>query len=157
MLIISKFKPKWWYDTILCYSFGMWFAMYKKNIEKKIKSNEGYYYFLLMTIIALLGISLFYREYIYIYSTIYVLSFVLCIVFLGMKVKLNSSFLKFMGANVFYIYIYQRIPMILLDKYNIYLSNRYLFLIISFVLTILITLMIHKLKERIDTYVGRRA
>ena len=65
-----------------------------------------------------------------------------------MKVKINSNFLKFMGDNVFYIYIYQRIPMMILDKYNIYFGNRYLFLIISFVATVGMTIIINIFKNK---------
>lgn len=146
MLIISIFKDACWYDTVLCYPLGMWFSLYKEKIEEKFKNKPKYYYISLIISLIVLGTSLVFRKNIYIYSTIYVASFVSCVVLLSMKVKLNSNFLKFMGTNVFYIYIYQRIPMMILDKYDIYFGNRYLFLIISFAATIVLTLLMNSIK-----------
>ena len=145
MLIISKFKDGWWYDTVLCYPLGMWFSLYKEKIEKVLKNRPKCYYISLIISIMVLGISLLFRKNIYVYSTIYVTSFIVCVVLLSMKVKLSSNILKFMGTNVFYIYIYQRLPMMILDKYDIYFSNRYIFLIISFIATILLSIIINKI------------
>lgn len=126
----------------------MWFSLYKFKIEEKLKSNSKYYYISLIISIIVLFISMLFRKNIYVYSTIWVTSFVWFIVLLSMKVKINSKFLKFMGTNVFYIYIYQRIPMMILDRYNIYFGNRYLFLIISFVTITGITIIINVLKNK---------
>lgn len=147
MIIISKFKTDYWYNTALCYPLGMWLSMYKTMIEDTIKEHpQSYYIVLIITIIAFC-IAFLFKDNICVYS-IYTLLFVCCIVLLSMKVKLQSTFLKFMGTNVFYIYIYQRIPMIILYRYNIHCGNRYLFLIISFVSTIGIAMMINILKNK---------
>ena len=61
--------------------------------------------------------------------------FVLLVILFSMKVILNSKILSFMGMNVFYIYIYQRIPMMILDGHNV---NRYVFIILTFIITLLI-------------------
>lgn len=142
MILISKFKQDYWYNTALCYPFGMWISMYKTQIENIIKKYpKSYYLALIITIIAFY-IAFIFKDNVYVYS-IYAMLFVFIIVLLSMKVKLNSKFLTFMGSNVFYIYIYQRIPMIILNKCDIYFGNRYLFFIISFITIIEISLAIN--------------
>lgn len=147
MLLMSKFKESWWYDTVLCYPLGMWFSLYKSKIETKFNQKPNLIYIALIISIITFIFSFSFRENIYIYSTIHITAFIACILLFSMKVKLNSGLLNFMGNNVFYIYIYQRVPMIILDKYNMYFENRYIFLILSFLITIGITILINKINK----------
>ena len=46
--------------------------------------------------------------------------FAFIVVQITMKIKISNSILCWLGINLFPLYIYQRIPMILLSKKNIY-------------------------------------
>lgn len=147
MIVMSKFKEQWWYNTVLCYPLGMWFSLYKLKIESVFKNKSKYYYMAVIISIVLLCVSLIYRKNIYVFSTMYVAFFIISIVLISMKIKLNSKFFEFMGNNVFYIYIYQRLPMIILLKYNLCFNNRYIFLIISFISTIAICIILNNFRN----------
>lgn len=146
--IISNFKPDFWYNTVLCYPLGMWFSLYRSKIELKFKENMKFYYIVLLVSILVLVLTFLYKQNMYIHSTIYVFAFIACVILFSMKVKINSDYLKFMGTNLFFIYIYQRLPMMILKNYDIFTDNGYLFLSTSFIIIIGLTLVIVEIMER---------
>jgi len=145
IFVIKEFKEPWWYNTMLCYPFGMYFSYYKKIIESKLKNNKNYIICLICILIIFL-ISLLFRKNVCVHSTIHVISFVLLVVLFSMKVVLNSKILAFMGMNVFYIYIYQRIPMMILQGHNI---NKYVFIILIFIITLSIGKLISYFEDKL--------
>lgn len=73
----------------------------------------------------------------------YYLLFVLVIVLLSMRVKLDSSTLLWCGQNLLGLYILQRIPMILCKEWEL-TSNPYLSLFVCIVVTIFLAVAFHK-------------
>jgi len=146
IFIIKEFKQPWWYDTMLCYPLGMYYSYYKKYVEKKLENNKSYIISFILVMIIFLT-SLLFRSNVFIHATIYSLSFVLLIVLFSMKVVLNSKVFSFLGMNVFYIYVYQRIPMMLFQHYNM---NNYIFLLLTFVITLLIGKIIMLIENKLS-------
>lgn len=146
MGIISIFKQSWWYNTLLCYPFGMWFSKYKESIEKYLEKNKNFYKVGFITILIFL-ISYVIKKYMTVYVSALTLSFVSLVILFTMKFKLKDKYhiLEFLGNNVFYIYIYQRIPMILLKKVDFIYNNKYIYFIICLLLTFIITIFINNL------------
>ena len=73
----------------------------------------------------------------------YYLLFVLVIVLLSMRVKLDSSILLWCGQNLLGLYILQRIPMILCKEWEL-TSNPYLSLFVCVVVTITLAVAFRK-------------
>jgi len=57
------------------------------------------------------------------------------------KINVSNYILNWFGKNMFIIYILQRIPMIIFDHLKISAYNAYLYLIISFIATLIISYM----------------
>ena len=132
-------KQSYWWNTLLAFPLGMWFAQYKEEIDVFLQNPKNH------LIVSIPVISLFlilFRIYLRFGLDIgYILLsllFALSVALLTMKIKIRNKILYFFGSHVFSIYILQRIPMILLqDK----IDNRYLYLCICFITTIIISVL----------------
>ena len=137
---LRKAKYRYWYDTILCFPAGMLYSYYRTKIENLIcKNNKTYFISLFSCIICFIllhKISKFTHFIVYELASIL---FVIVILLICMKFSFRNKILDYFGNNVFWIYILQRIPMIILTYFNIQNYNSYLFIILSFVFTLLLT------------------
>lgn len=114
-VIISRFKGSWWYDTCLAYSAGSLYCYYKDKFENAINGNYLLY--------SVLGGGIMIASYILmlkapiakslVFMNICSICFCLFMVILTMRLQLKSKVLEWSGKNLFPLYIYQRIPMIL--------------------------------------------
>lgn len=114
VLVLSFVKPFWWYDTMLCFGVGILYSVCRNRIEVILKK---YYWFILPVLIillTLLGKSPYYLRGL-VHNT-YCIVFCLLIVLLTMKIKVNNAALIWAGKNLFPLYIYQRVPMIILSS-----------------------------------------
>jgi hypothetical protein len=70
--------------------------------------------------------------------------FTLLIVFISKKIQFKSKILYWFGNNLFWVYILQRLPMLVLKEigFNV---HAYRFALISFVITIILTLIYARL------------
>lgn len=136
--IMYFFKGHWWYDTIYAYGVGAIVAAYNRQIVEYIKTHYK--------TILLLGISGFLVSYNapnYFSIAADITAFFLCVLLLllTLKVKLKSSVLEWSGKLLFPIYIYQRLPMVILSTINgaeLMVLHRYLYVLCCLVITILI-------------------
>lgn len=151
MIIMSMFKEPWWYNTLLCYPFGMWFSKYKDIIEKYLERNNNLYKVSIITILIFTVIFML-KKYMIIYSTVYVLSFISIVILFTMKFKFKDKtrLLDFLGNNVFYIYIYQRIPMILFKNVNIIYNNIYVYFSVCLIVTLIIAISMNFICNKIN-------
>lgn len=114
VIALSYVKPAWWYDTMLCFGVGMLYSVWRERIEVILKR---YYWLILPMVLALLyllGKSPYYLRGL-VHNT-YCVVFCLLVVMLTMKLKVNNAVLIWSGKNLFPLYIYQRIPMIILSS-----------------------------------------
>lgn len=142
--ILSIFKSNYWCNTLICFSAGMWYSYFKERIEKVVFKNHLRYFVTLISALLLFAVLYKFRTDIYVHS-VYSIIFVLIIVLISAVVTTKSKILLFLGHNVFGIYIFQMIPIILLqNKMNIYL-----YLTLSFVITILIAVLFKYLTDKL--------
>ena len=75
-----------------------------------------------------------------------ILMFVLVfgVILFTMRIKINNPFLNVCGDYLFEIYILQRIPMILLSYYGLAKSSLYVYLLLIFVITLILSYYINK-------------
>lgn len=140
MFIIYKLKPTWWWDTVLCFPFGMLYSCYKNKIQEIMFDNKKYYIVLTSTTILYILANIIYKSHITIIYPLVSILFCLIIVFITMKFQINNKILNWFGKNLFWIYILQRIPMIILKRYQVN-NMSYVFFIISLIVTVLLTLI----------------
>lgn len=147
-----QFGNNWWYDTVMCYPLGMWYAMAKPYIDKHILPS--FWKWLLCTL-ALGAAFGGFRYLIYSQANRLIFfipasfAFGLLIIFLSMRISLNNAVLRWFGKRVFGVYILQRIPMIVLSHFGAE-SKPVLFTAACIAITIVIAEVFEQLMGRLD-------
>lgn len=146
MLAIMKwqFGNNWWYDTVMCYPLGMWYAMAKPYIDKHILPSFWKWLLCTAALATLFGVF-HYLEY----FTPESFAFGLLIIFLSMRISMNNAVLRWFGKRVFGIYILQRIPMIVLSEFGVE-SKPVLFTAACIAITIVLAEVFERLMGRLD-------
>lgn len=157
MIIISVYRGpgyEYCYNTLICYPLGLTYSLYKDEINKIIFDNKKYIILFLTTLVCFL---LFKKagNINTIYYSILSILFVLCVLLITVKVNLNSPLLKWCGENLFWLYILQRLPMLVLSNLG-YSNHAYRFALISFVITIVLSYIFSKLFSKIDNYIIKK-
>lgn len=113
MYFLSIFKDGYWYNTMLCFPLGMWYAFGKEKIEDRLKEKKVYIWFFLF--ILLVFIMCYRIRNNIIWYSVWGIVFSIGIVMFTMKIEMTNKILEWTGQNLFGLYIMQRIPMILLQ------------------------------------------
>ena len=114
IVFLSFFKSSYWYDTMLCFGTGIFYSLFKEKAEFLFRK----YYWETLGVLMLLLVGTYcvpFHTNGFIYN-IFAIVFCLLIITLTMRCEINSKVLLWCGANLFPLYIYQRIPMIILSK-----------------------------------------
>lgn len=139
--IMWFFKGHWWYDTIYAYGAGACFAWWKDKAEIQIKKHYG-----ALLMISLFGFLFFYNapDLFSIAADVTAVFFSALVVLLTCKVKMQSCLLAWSGNKLFPLYIYQRLPMVVLSTIAggaLMNEYRYLYIICCFVISLFIASM----------------
>lgn len=148
ILFLYIHKEFYWYNTLLCYNLGLSFSYHKKGIEEKLFNWKKYFIVLGTTLVTFIILYQLKKESFW-YFEIYAMTFCLLIVELTIIINFRSKILKWFGDRLFWIYILQRIPMIILTYFG-YQNHPYRFALISFVVTIILTLIIDPTIKKVD-------
>ena len=121
-------KPMYWHDTVLVYSLGIFWSLYRVAIEKCFKNN----------IVCLILLFAMIASY-YLIRTPYIKNIVFTLGFLifTYRIAIGNKILNWCGNYLFEIYILQRIPMIILTEVGYMNTHTY----VSFVICILFTVV----------------
>lgn len=126
-----------WYDTVLCYPLGLLVAFRKEQFDKSFRSGIR-----AISAIGALGVAwvvlrLFVEKNIVLYEVQSVL-FALFLLAFTSRVGIGNKCLAWLGKHSFSLYILQRIPMLILDRFGLSEWNRWVFVLVSAVATGLI-------------------
>ena len=112
MVSLSFLKETWWYNTLLCFSFGMLYSEKKEKFDILIKSRYFWCFIVFLILFCLFRcIPITLRGFIYNMESI---CFALIVTLVMMKMELKNPYLQWMGERLFPLYIYQRLMMIAL-------------------------------------------
>ena len=139
--VVLKFQAQEWMSTIFCFELGMFYSLYKDKIDNVLMNNKNY--ILIRAIVSVIYFGLTIVYYFTSSSLVHVglsLDFTVLVVMFTMKINNNSKVLSFLGNNLFYIYIMQRLPMIVLKDIGIN-KDPYIFFVSSFAITIIIAVV----------------
>lgn len=154
VLIIREFKggEYWWYDTVMCYPLGMWYALAKPCIDKHLLAHSGKWF----SVTAITAVVFFSMREIYIAMNgsrkIFIpmaLVFAVLIVIASMRISVNNGVLRWFGKRVFGIYILQRIPMMVLSHFGAN-ENPVLFTAASLAITIVLAEVFERAMDKLD-------
>ena len=141
--LVSQFKATHWFDTFLAFPLGCTFSVYKEKIDSIMHNRTTTLSGAILCIFILLFIKYAFIPLTFISSQIALLAFS-TIVFLSLHFYINSKILDWFGANVFGIYILQRIPMNLGAYFHWNENNMYVYFIFCFVCTLLLAFAFRK-------------
>lgn len=145
LLLLPIFKPSYWYDTMLCFLVGMIYSEKKKLIERLCKRHWATFFSASVVVASLLlchcpslrGVG----------SNVKAVAFVMAIVLFTMRIPIRNVALQWCGQHLFPLYIYQRIPMIILfafDPLGFSTWRMLIYLAFSLIVTILIAIFYPK-------------
>ena len=147
VLVMSRYKVDYWYNRTFAYVAGVWFSCFKKSFETVVLSNErNYRITLFLTGLLFLFLHSHWSSLVPYLATCVV--FAVLVVLVTAKLQLRSPFLSYCGEHLFSLFILQRIPMIALN--NTAIENfPYLFLLVSFGITVLLSFVFDKLMNKL--------
>ena len=147
IIFLSFFKQPYWYNTLLCFPLGMIYSYYKDKIDARVmKNNKNYLMYFVCTSALFIMLFFGYRlTHIQILFNFTSCLFVLVISLLLMKFELKSQILYWCGKNLFWLYILQRIPMII---FRDHFSDYNVYFITCFITTIVIVYFITYIKQK---------
>lgn len=139
---LSFFKSDYWYNTMFCYVAGLIFSTYKESMEKYA---QKFYWAIIIGILLLMIVFDFipYSVKGLVYNS-FAVAFCVLVVLVTIKFKINSPVLRWCGKNLFPLYIYQRIPMIVLSSIGgglFVAEHPIIFTVICLLVTVLFTML----------------
>lgn len=139
-------RESYTYNTVILFALGVWWSLLKNVIEKVVMKNDIIYLITVMLVVGVYVPSYLhrYRDGIEAY-TMWALAFTVLMVLMTMKISFFNPILSWFGKHVFSIYILQRLPMQLFDHFGCSQSHKYLFIICSFVVTVVIAVIFDKI------------
>lgn len=149
MIVMYKLgREYWWYDTALCYTWGMLFSLYREKVERFINEGLASWTFFLFIFSAGHAVMYSFRNTnVFIYQ-LWVFCFVAAIVTFTMRYVVDSRFLCWAGGYLFELYILQRLPMMILKPYMLTEEAggmaKYGYVIICFCITMIISIIYRK-------------
>lgn len=153
LLIVLHYvkHSQYWYDTIFCYSFGMMYGLLKDKIDELLTKSKKFHWCAIIVSGVLFALTYYLTRKFNPLALSYNMCaclFCLFIVMLTTKVRLDNCILRWLGKNSFWIYILQRIPMIVLSRAGV--TNAYALALLSIVITLLISYLFGMLVDKID-------
>lgn len=146
MTVLSYYKAAYWYNTMLCFPFGMLYSAFKDKIYCVLQSYYWIILFLCVIIFFKLRfIPLSLRGLFYNMESIV---FAMIIVLLMLKFESNNKWFHWMGEKLFPLYIYQRLAMICIYELpggkEFICSCPFLYILTCFICVLIISYRYHK-------------
>ena len=137
IVLMKRVKDDCWFNTVICYVFGMWFSLLREEFEKIVQRSNAVWAACLVASTVGFAVSYLLRRKFIMYEANCIF-FVLCILLFTMKVSVDNKILRKLGELVFGVYILQKLPMMTFDKLGFIDKSPYLSFIACFVITILL-------------------
>lgn len=154
LIVLYYTKETWWWNTIPCFTVGMWYSYFKDEIDAIVSKNNINYVLSLTTLLILFMLSFLLQRKWSIFFCLYAVFFALLVVFGTMKVKFNSKPCSFLGKHVFSIYMLQRLVFILFEYLGI--NNKWVFVILSYSCVIIVAVIYDYLFGKIRNLLFKR-
>lgn len=115
MLILHDVKDAHWYNTMLVFPAGVFYACYAEVLNKWIQMYYGWVLALLTMAFLVLHFGGF-RDFHGLTFNAKSILFSLLVIVLTMKVRIGNKWLNWCGLSLFPLYIYQQLPMIVFQE-----------------------------------------
>ncbi|WP_216387208.1 acyltransferase family protein [Arcanobacterium phocae] len=144
----KDFSATYSYNTVLCYPLGMAWSAYRAPVEKWLRGAHSWrrWLFLLVTTTAGFVVVKNYAGIHYLVFQMAALWYCAVAVLVTMVIHLDSPVLAWCGRNLFWIYVLQRLPMMVLT-YAGWAEYRYVFVVVSLVVTVILAFLISRIVD----------
>lgn len=149
IVLLKVGKPEWYYNTLLLFPVGMWYAYLKKHIDNFVMKNNLTYMFFMAAAVGLFAVCYRIKGFGLPFYWIYACAFMMIIILITMKVKIGNPILSMLGRHVFGIYILQRIPMPIFQRLGLN-GNNMLYFFLCFAVTLLMSAVFDMLMKKLD-------
>lgn len=154
LLEIKLEFPRRYFDTVLCFPLGMLYSQLKPTIDKVVMKNDIFW---IITTTAVFVICMFgsqnRNEHI-LFRLLFMCSAPIFITLLTMKLQCRSTILDWFGKHIFSFFMLQRIPMRLLEHFNLN-NSPILFVCLSFFGTVMLSTIFDESFHRLDGLIFR--
>lgn len=149
IVVVSKFKERYWIDTILAFPLGCLVSLFKDKLS--FKKHMLWFVAIAVCVLLLVAaknglIPTFYGR-----TQSALFAFSAALVLLSMRVKINSKVLSWFGSQVFGIYILQRLPMNFGKHLHWNEQNIYLYFLFCLAVTLLLAIAFNKATSWLDS------
>ena len=127
-----------WFGAAFAFYYGMLWSFFKNKIDKNITKSVP------IIIICLVGFYYMTLNYKYGWTQFKCLIYMTCIILAGMKIKLKSPFLEWLGTHSYEIYLVHGIFFGLLRNGVIYINDSFCFMLTVILMTFISAAMLHK-------------
>ena len=104
------YREAYCYNTVFCYTAGLWFSCFKEKFEAVCLQNQKSYYLSLLILLA--GFRILHQYwYNLVCYQLTAIAFALIIVLITVKLQITNRILKYCGKHLFSLFILQRLPM----------------------------------------------
>lgn len=155
VLRVFNLKQSYWYDTIMIYALGMWYSRLRPYVEKIVMKNQVWIPLFVFSVLVCLYSFKFAKQNFVLYELSMAL-FVWTVLLFTMKVSICNKPLVWLGKNLFPLYIFQRLPMIILDHFGLSDFNIYLYFAVCFAVTLGIAWLFSKFSKLLWTPRSKR-
>ena len=149
-------KESHWRNTILCFPLGIIYSYYKNSIDSVIMKNDLYYYAILT--LNFCCFSFWYNTDLQNEFNFNIMSlfFCLCFTLVTVKIKMQNYFIHLIGQYSFDIYLFQRIPMLIIKKYNLLAGHTTIIYFTCYIFTLIIALFSHKCFNILNNFICKK-
>lgn len=155
IVLLIPYFPGRYYNTLLCYPLGVWWAYRKREIDTFLK--QKHHYVVILGICAVItALANGRRDAGVLVYELAAVSFVCTGVLLTMKLSFHNKILQYAGNHVFSLYILQRLPMLVLAKSTSLTEKPYLFFVVTFAITFPVSWLFDRVIGVLDGLVFRK-
>lgn len=138
VLRLTGIKEPHWYNTVICYAGGMWFSILRPAVEKIMFRNAVWIPAFIVSA-ALCLWSFGFAKVNFVLYEVSMCLFVWAIVVFTMKISVCNRILVWLGKNLFPMYIFQRLPMMIFKHFGLADFNVYIYFAVCLACTVLIS------------------
>ena len=139
-------KEPYWYNTVICYAGGMWYSLLKPYVDKLVMRKQVWISLFVFSVLICLY-SFRFAKYNFVLYELSMTLFVWTIVIFSMKISICNKPLVWLGKNLFPLYIFQRLPMIIFRYFGLSDFNIYLYFAVCFAVTLGIAWLFSKFSK----------
>jgi peptidoglycan/LPS O-acetylase OafA/YrhL len=136
---LYQYKLLYYVDNILPFIIGILYALIMKYTDKFFMLNDFIYYGFLSLFIILLYVFYIHAKNSVLINNFMNATFVINIVLITMKVRLDNGFLDFLNAHSYSMYLLQNLVLQIFRKKNLFIAHEFIRIFIEFLFIIVIS------------------